>query len=48
MWANYLKEFGFGNFLNNDHTLVPGKVPDGNFYNKIYEGLDGVPQIVFH
>ena len=40
IWAKYLKEFGFGNFLNNDlHAGVPGKVPDGNYYNKIYEGF---------
>ena len=43
-WANYLKEFGFGNFLNNDlHAGVPGKVPDGDYYNKIYKGQNWGP-----
>ncbi len=43
-WSNYLKEFGFGNFLNNDlHAGVPGKVPDGDYYNKIYKGQNWGP-----
>ena len=43
-WSKYLKEFGFGDFLNNDlHAGVPGTVPDGNYYTRIYKGQNWGP-----
>ncbi len=43
-WAKYLKEFGFGDFLNNDlHAGVPGKVPDGKYYTELYKGYNWGP-----
>ena len=43
-WSKYVREFGFGDFLHNDlHAGVPGKVPDGNYYNKIYKGQNWGP-----
>ena len=38
IWEKYIKEFGFGNYLNNDlYTGVPGNVPNSKFYNKMYK-----------
>ncbi len=43
-WSKYLKEFGFGDFLNNDlHAGVPGTVPDGDYYTKLYKGQNWGP-----
>jgi len=37
IWEKYIKEFGFGNYLNNDlYTGVPGNVPNSTFYNNMY------------
>jgi len=37
IWEKYIKEFGFGNYLNNDlYTGVPGNIPNSDFYNRIY------------
>jgi penicillin-binding protein 2 len=37
MWEKYVRNFGFGDYLNNDlYTGVPGNVPNTNFYNKMY------------
>jgi len=38
IWEKYLKEFGLGNYLNNDlHTGAPGNIPNSRFYNERYE-----------
>ena len=43
-WSKYVREFGFGDFLNNDlHAGVPGKVPDGNYYSNLYKGQNWGP-----
>ncbi|MGY5851609.1 penicillin-binding protein 2 [Salegentibacter sp. F14] len=36
-WKNHLESFGLGQFMGNDlSTGRPGKVPDSDYYNKIY------------
>ncbi|WP_081211827.1 penicillin-binding protein 2 [Salegentibacter sediminis] len=36
-WKNHLSSFGLGQFMGNDlSTGRPGKVPDSDYYNKIY------------
>lgn len=38
VWSEHAKSFGLGNFLNNDLSVGrPGRIPDGNYYNKAYE-----------
>jgi penicillin-binding protein 2 len=37
VWANHAKSFGLGGFLNNDLSVGrPGRIPDGDFYNRGY------------
>ena len=44
IWSKYIKEFGFGDFLNNDlHAGVPGLVPDGKYYTRLYKGQNWGP-----
>ncbi|MAT79777.1 MAG: penicillin-binding protein 2 [Flavobacteriales bacterium] len=36
-WSNYVKSFGFGNYLGYDHpTGKPGFIPSSDYYNKWY------------
>lgn len=36
-WHDHLESFGFGQYLGNDlSTGRPGKIPDADYYNKIY------------
>ena len=36
-WTNYVRSFGFGNYLGYDHpTGKPGFVPNSNYYNRWY------------
>jgi len=38
VWSNHLKSFGLGGYLGSDlSTGRPGKIPDANYYNKIYD-----------
>jgi len=38
-WSNHLKSFGLGSFLGNDLPVgQPGRVPDGDYYDKWYPG----------
>ena len=37
-WNKHLKSFGLGQFMGNDlSTGRPGKIPDSNYYNRIYD-----------
>jgi penicillin-binding protein 2 len=37
VWANHSKSFGLGGFLNNDLSVGrPGRIPDGDFYDRSY------------
>ncbi|MGY5848139.1 penicillin-binding protein 2 [Salegentibacter sp. HM20] len=37
VWNEHLKSFGFGQYLGNDlSTGRPGKIPDSQYYNRIY------------
>lgn len=37
VWANHSKSFGLGGFLNNDLSVGrPGRIPDGDFYDRGY------------
>lgn len=37
VWSNHLKSFGLGNYLGSDlSTGRPGKIPDSDYYNRIY------------
>lgn len=37
VWNEHLKSFGFGQYLGNDlSTGRPGKIPDSEYYNRIY------------
>ncbi|MBJ6366558.1 peptidoglycan D,D-transpeptidase FtsI family protein [Snuella sedimenti] len=37
VWSNHVKSFGLGNYLGYDLKIgSPGRVPDGNFYDKWY------------
>ncbi|MGB0980712.1 MAG: peptidoglycan D,D-transpeptidase FtsI family protein [Winogradskyella sp.] len=37
IWANHVKSFGLGNYLNNDLSVgSKGRVPDGDYYNRQY------------
>lgn len=37
-WKNHVESFGLGHYLRNDlSTGRPGKVPDSEFYNKMYK-----------
>lgn len=39
VWSNHLKSFGLGGFLGNDLPVgQPGRVPDGDYYDKWYPG----------
>ncbi len=36
-WAKHVKSFGLGGYLNNDLAVGrPGRIPDGNYYNRQY------------
>ncbi|MDQ7917932.1 penicillin-binding protein 2 [Mesonia sp. MT50] len=38
-WSNHLKSFGLGGFLGNDLPVgQPGRVPNGDYYDKWYPG----------
>ena len=38
VWSNHLKSFGLGGYLGSDlSTGRPGKIPDAEYYNKIYD-----------
>ena len=37
IWANHVRSFGLGNYLNNDLSVgSKGRVPDGDYYDKQY------------
>ncbi len=37
VWSDHAKSFGLGEFLNNDLSVGrPGRIPDGDFYNRGY------------
>jgi len=38
VWSDHLKSFGLGGYLGSDlSTGRPGKIPDADYYNKIYD-----------